>query len=378
MAQQSPSRRSFGPTFRTLSTISPIPEEPVAKEGHTEGSFGPSDHDNKKESKPSKTSSSSKKPIATHQSFMFQNGQSSILSPTLRAPDSVIGTSSSKMLKKFGTFAGEPSKKDLAAMASPSGKDGNDKVTMRIIDKDDWVVGSNCNLCKREFKTMNGVFQHHCRVCGMAVCGECSSKKINDNRVCDMCYYKVNNPRAERRREDQLKSKDATRRTYKKQLQREKDELDQLISKKYEIDKKMKEEKEDQVKDLTSLQKEKDKASEILVKKKETNMKLKETLAVDKMFLKDKETEYDELRNKINALKVQIGQKKNNYELKKEELTRIVRQIKSYEESPSFINLLNSIPPNGSDSVVDGGEGSTMSIAGITNRVSLRRDLTKI
>lgn len=81
------------------------------------------------------------------------------------------------MLKKFGTFAGEPSKKDLASIASPSkkyfyliqrvlivlvgGKDGNDKVSMRILDKDDWVVGSNCNLCKREFKTMNGVFQHH-------------------------------------------------------------------------------------------------------------------------------------------------------------------------------------------------------------------------
>lgn len=64
----------------------------------------------------------------------------------------------------------------------------------------------------------------------------------------------------------------------------------------------MKEDKEEQSKAVTSLQKEKDKAAEILTKKKETNMKLKETLAVDKMFLKDKETEYDELRNKINAL----------------------------------------------------------------------------
>lgn len=69
------------------------------------------------------------------------------------------------------------------------------------------------------------------------MCGECSQKKINDNRVCDVCYFKAKNARGERRREDQLKSKTATMRTYKKQLMKEKEELDQLFKKKFELGK---------------------------------------------------------------------------------------------------------------------------------------------
>ena len=56
------------------------------------------------------------------------------------------------------------------------------------------------------------------------------------------------------------------------------------------------------MKAIEGLQKERDKAAEILMKKKETNVKLKETLAIDKSFLKEKEIEFEELKNKINAL----------------------------------------------------------------------------
>lgn len=64
----------------------------------------------------------------------------------------------------------------------------------------------------------------------------------------------------------------------------------------------MEEDKEEQSKMTARLQKEKEKNSQILTSKKETNIKLKESLAIDKTFLKDKEIEYEELRNKINAL----------------------------------------------------------------------------
>jgi len=75
------------------------------------------------------------------------------------------------------------------------------------------------------------------RMCGRAVCGECSAKKINDNRVCDVCYYKADNKRAEERREDQLTSKHASIKTYKKQLLKEKDYLNELIQKRYNLNK---------------------------------------------------------------------------------------------------------------------------------------------
>jgi len=91
------------------------------------------------------------------------------------------------------------------------------------------------------------------------------------------------------------------------------------------------------------LQKERDKATEVLTKKKDTNVKLKESLEVDKNFLKEKEVEYEDLRNKINSLKLQVMQKKNNYESKKEELQRLLRQKLRYEESVIIFYFLNFI-----------------------------------
>lgn len=91
------------------------------------------------------------------------------------------------------------------------------------------------------------------------------------------------------------------------------------------------------------MQKERDKATEVLTKKKDTNVKLKESLEVDKNFLKEKEVEYEDLRNKINSLKLQVMQKKNNYESKKEELQRLLRQKLRYEESVIIFYFLNFI-----------------------------------
>ena len=101
--------------------------------------------------------------------------------------------------------------------------------------------------------------------------------------------------------------------------------------------------KEEQRKKVENLQKERDKATEVLTKKKDTNVKLKESLEVDKNFLKEKEVEYEDLRNKINSLKLQVMQKKNNYESKKEELQRLLRQKLRYEESVIIFYFLNLI-----------------------------------
>ena len=78
------------------------------------------------------------------------------------------------------------------------------------------------------------------RNCGKAVCGECSLSKINDNRVCDVCFYKAHNGRAEERRIDQLKSKRLSLKTYNKQFNKEKEDFNQLTQMKYELEKKVK------------------------------------------------------------------------------------------------------------------------------------------
>jgi hypothetical protein len=80
-------------------------------------------------------------------------------------------------------------------------------INVKFVDKNEWKDNAACYVCSRTFDKIKGVFTHHCRVCGRAVCGECSTKKINDNRVCDVCFYRANNPNAEERRRNVIRSK---------------------------------------------------------------------------------------------------------------------------------------------------------------------------
>jgi hypothetical protein len=77
------------------------------------------------------------------------------------------------------------------------------------------------------------------RVCGRAVCGECSTRKISENRVCDVCYVRASNPRAEERRRDVIRLKKTTIENYKMQLKTGKDELHLLETKKRELEKRV-------------------------------------------------------------------------------------------------------------------------------------------
>lgn len=71
-----------------------------------------------------------------------------------------------------------------------------------------WLESDSCQKCEQPFfwnikqmwdtKTL-GLRQHHCRKCGQAVCGKCSSKRSSypvmgfefQVRVCDSCYDSI-------------------------------------------------------------------------------------------------------------------------------------------------------------------------------------------
>jgi chromosome segregation ATPase len=170
--------------------------------------------------------------------------------------------------------------------------------------------------------------------------------------------------------------KKATIEDYKQQLKKEKDELNLLMTKKLELEKKTNEDKETQDSAKANLQREKDKANDTLTKKMETNKKLKESLEVDKYFLREKEVEYEELKTKINALKLEISQKKTIYANKKEEFYRLQQQKIAYEASPSFLDVAGSQQMGYNDSL-QSGNYSVMS-TGVDGRMSLSREPTKI
>jgi len=67
-------------------------------------------------------------------------------------------------------------------------------------NKEKWEISNNCKVCKEYFASKWNVLwrdKHHCRACGGAVCGKCSSHSVplkKDDvisvRVCDPCYNK--------------------------------------------------------------------------------------------------------------------------------------------------------------------------------------------
>ena len=60
---------------------------------------------------------------------------------------------------------------------------------------DTWVDDEDanaCSVCKKEI--IAGLIssnKHHCRTCGLVVCGNCSAKKVQGKRCCDICFCQL-------------------------------------------------------------------------------------------------------------------------------------------------------------------------------------------
>ena len=59
------------------------------------------------------------------------------------------------------------------------------------------------------------------------MCGSCSERKINDQRVCDICFFKANTQQREKTREDALAEKSSMIKQKKDELFKEQRRLDQ-------------------------------------------------------------------------------------------------------------------------------------------------------
>jgi len=83
----------------------------------------------------------------------------------------------------------------------------NASINVSMVTKDEWAREEKCYVCRIFFDRFKSVNQHHCRVCGKSSCGSCSRKKINDQRVCDICFTKNVLSNQQKRRKQQLETK---------------------------------------------------------------------------------------------------------------------------------------------------------------------------
>ena len=75
------------------------------------------------------------------------------------------------------------------------------------------------------------------RVCGKSVCGDCSLKKINNDRVCDICFCKATNQIKERKKKEGISKMDEKITIYKTQLGKKRQQFEEFNDRKKENDK---------------------------------------------------------------------------------------------------------------------------------------------
>ena len=72
-------------------------------------------------------------------------------------------------------------------------------------DKKKWIKRKECFFCYQKF-SFPTIGEHHCRICSKSVCQNCSSNKYKLNRVCDICFYRINHEEFELDKEEALKN----------------------------------------------------------------------------------------------------------------------------------------------------------------------------
>ena len=176
-----------------------------------------------------------------------------------------------------------------------------------------------------EFLKHHIISSEFSRLCGTSCCGECSSKKVNEERVCDICYLRVENYDLIEKKKGILALKD--------QLMEEMfNEFNGLALKNQEIDyqthefqQNVKLDQRNYVEKMANLREELKQNSELYKEKLEDYKKMRELIKKDRDVLVEKEKSLNETNKKSLALKDEVQSKENTYKGKVMELADYMR-----------------------------------------------------
>jgi len=228
------------------------------------------------------------------------------------------------------------------SLSNLEGQQQRSDSSMFTTDKTEWKHSEACLVCRKKFNKLKGILTHHCRLCKNSVCGDCSGKKIQENRVCDVCYTKATDHRAQDRRTQMVISKKELRYQYADDRKKYIQEAADIEKNIYELKQTLIDEEESQKKAIEALRKELIKHKDTVQKKSENNEKLKEALKSDRTLYFEKEKDYAELDRKLRIQNKDIQQKEEYLAAKESELNKLNAQKWDYENSQSFINASRS------------------------------------
>lgn len=173
-------------------------------------------------------------------------------------------------------------------------------------------------------------------MCGMSACGLCSSKKINSQRVCDLCFLRVESQDLIEGKEKMLEMKDATRIDLEKAIEDFKDKIN-LTSQ--DIASQILQRKEEEKKRSDALEQMKQELKDTatnLKRKKENQQNFQENLKNEETLLMIKEQEFEKLRKDNAKLKEDILRKKFHLNHGREELADMIEHIHKTQTTVSI------------------------------------------
>lgn len=170
----------------------------------------------------------------------------------------------------------------------------------------------------------------------MSACGLCSSKKINSQRVCDLCFLRIESQAIIEGKEKMLEMKEDTCRDLEKTIEDFKDKINltsQNIASHLLQSKEEEKKRSDAIEQMK--QELKDTATN-LKRKKENQQNFYDNLKNEETLLMIKEQEFEKLRKNNAKLKEEILRKKFHLNHGREELAEMIEQIHKTQTTVSI------------------------------------------
>ncbi|KAM3139562.1 hypothetical protein pb186bvf_008398 [Paramecium bursaria] len=158
-----------------------------------------------------------------------------------------------------------------------------------FIDQKEFKNNANCFVCLCSFTKTNRA--HHCRMCANTCCGKCSSRTINQQRACDVCFLKGSQISYEKKRRQFIKTLKTNNQKLEFYIKGAEEKLDELQ------------------KDIIQKQEQYDNEFEALQKETAEFQNRFTTLSQDRQILDER---IQQLRSEIQTKKNQLEQLTND------------------------------------------------------------------
>ncbi|KAL4446170.1 hypothetical protein ABPG74_021709 [Tetrahymena malaccensis] len=215
------------------------------------------------------------------------------------------------------------------------------KAEVSFISKSEYENLENCLICNISFEKFGGVSQHHCRVCGASVCGPCSRRQINSNRVCDLCFLRCFIKKTEQRRKDQLNTKKNTITQLKQSQEVLKKEILQVQNDINDIKDNKFKEIDELKKTLQSKKEELDQITKDVSQHEEMLSKAETQLREEKQRQQDLEKQQIVYESQLKGIIIELDQKKKIIEQKQVQVRNLMDQKSKLTNTKSFLNYKN-------------------------------------